>query len=213
MKRVTFYYVRHGRTEFNRDHIIQGGRVDSPLVEESLGTVRDTARALAPVNLAACWCSPLGRAQETARIVLGEHKLPIKTLDNLREFDFGELDGKPYGAGTRMAFARCFMRRDFSSVGGESGDEVRERVRKAFRKMYKESKDGDVVLVVGHGAYLRYVVLEFAQMSGVSRGIASYTMRAPNAGIATITGTDGEFELLSMPVAADKFRPLPDTRL
>ena len=35
MKRVTFYYVRHGRTEFNRDGIIQGGRVDSPLAEES----------------------------------------------------------------------------------------------------------------------------------------------------------------------------------
>lgn len=207
MKRVTFYYVRHGRTEYNRDHVIQGGRVDSPLVEESIGAVRDTAQALAPIDFAACYCSPLGRAQETAHIVVGERKLSVKTLDNLREFDFGELDGKPY-KGNKGAFAKCFMRRDFSGVGGESGDEVRERVRKAFKKMYKESKDGDNVLVVGHGAYLRYVVLEFSQMSGASSSLASLTMRAPNASIATIVGQDGKFELVSMPVAADRFRPL-----
>lgn len=206
MKRVTFYYVRHGKTEYNRDHIIQGGRVDSPLVADSLGAIENTAKALEGVDLASCYASPLGRAQETARIVLGKRKLPIQTLDNLREFDFGELDGQPY-KGTRSAFARCFMRRDFSSVGGETGDEVRERVRRAFKKMYKAAKDGDNVLVVGHGAYLRYVVLEFSQLSGVSKAIVTRTMRAPNASIATIVGEDGKFTLTAMPETADKFVP------
>lgn len=208
MKRVVFYYVRHGRTEFNRDGVIQGGRVDSPLVEDSLQTLRDTAEALAPVDLARCYTSPLGRAQETARIVLGDRDLKPKELEALREFDFGELDGKPY-KGNKRAFSRCFMRQDFSSVGGETGEQVQARVRKAFRKMYQASKDGDTVLVVGHGAYLRYILLEFSQMSGLSNRIASRTMRAANGSISTIVGQDGTFELVAMPVSADKFRPLP----
>lgn len=208
MKRVVFYYVRHGRTEYNRDGVIQGGRVDSPLVEESLGQVYATAQALAPVEFARCFASPLGRAQETARLVLGDRKLQPKPLEALREFDFGELDGRPQ-RGNTWAFARCFVRQDFSSVGGETGSEVRSRVRRAFKKMYQASADGDNVLVVGHGAYLRYVVLEFAQMSGPSKWIASRTMRAGNASIATVVCQDGTYDLVSMPVPADRFRPLP----
>lgn len=205
MKRVTFYYVRHGRTEFNRDGIIQGGRVDAPLVAQSVPVIERSARALAPVDFARCYCSPLGRARQTAEVLLAGRDVPVKELDSLREFDFGEIDGRPY-KGNRGTFARCFMRQDFSSVGGESGDAVRERVRRAFKRMYKEGSNGDCVLVVGHGAYLRYVVLEFAQVSGLSRWLISHTMRVPNAGIATVVGEDGSFVLESMPVKAEKFR-------
>lgn len=207
MKRVVFYYVRHGRTEYNRDGVIQGGRVDSPLVEGSLDAVRATEEALAPIALAACWCSPLGRAQETARIVLGDRDLTPKPLESLREFDFGELDGKPHRHNER-AFASCFLHQDFSSVGGETGDEVRSRVRSAFKKMYRAARDGDSVLVVGHGAYLRYVILELAQMSNASKWIASRTMRAGNASITTVVCEDGVYNITSMPVPARKFRPL-----
>lgn len=209
MKHVTFYYVRHGRTEYNRDHIIQGGRVDSPLTEDTLPAVRATAEALSSVDFARCYVSPLGRAQQTAQIVVGECSLKPKPLDALREFDFGELDGKPY-KGHRLAFARCFVKQDFSSVGGESGEKVRARVRKAFRRMYQDSKDGDTVLVVGHGAYLRYMVLEFSRMSKLSRRITSLTMRVPNAGIATLICEGGDYDLVSTAVPADRFRPLPD---
>lgn len=205
MKRVTFYYVRHGRTEFNRDGIIQGGRVDSPLVEESVPTVRESAKVLADVDFARCFVSPLGRAQQTADLLLEGRDVEKHTLEGLKEFDFGSIDGKPY-KGNRLAFARCFLRQDFSSVGGESGAQVRERVRRAFKKMYKESSDGDNVLVVGHGAYVRYVVQEFAKMTAFSRRITSTTMRVPNAGIALVVAVDGDFELTCMPVKAERFQ-------
>ena len=183
MKKVTFYYVRHGRTEFNRDKIIQGGRVDSPLVSESVPTVERSARALSQIEFARCYVSPLNRTHQTAEVLLAGRDIEVKVNENLREFDFGDIDGKPY-KGNKGTFTRCFLRQDFSSVGGESGKEVRERVRRAFKKMYKESADGDNILVVGHGA------------------------RVPNAGIATIVATDGEFELVCMPVKAEKFRPV-----
>ena len=70
MKKVTFYYVRHGRTEFNRDKIIQGGRVDSPLVSESVPTIERSAKALSQIEFARCYVSPLNRTHQTAEVLL-----------------------------------------------------------------------------------------------------------------------------------------------
>lgn len=208
MKTVTFYYVRHGKTEFNRDGIIQGGRVDSPLATEGIPTIEQSAQALAPIRLDACYCSPLSRAGQTAQVLLAARtaRPPLHTLDSLREVDFGSIDGKPY-EGNRATFARCFMRQDFSPVGGESGREVRTRVRRAFEEMYGQSESGSNVLVVGHGAYLRYVVLEFLPKPRAARALTSRVMRASNASITTIEATDGTFTLTRMPTKAQDFQP------
>ena len=171
MKQVTFYYVRHGRTEFNRDGIIQGGRVDSPLAEESIWQVEDTARALADVALARCY-----------------------------------IDGKSwkrYGA----RFAWCYLWQNFSSVGGETGAQVRARVRRAFQTVYDQSADGENVLVTAHGAIMRYVLLEFYRSLGpVRRKIKSETLKTPNAGIAVVTGDDAGFDLVRLPMTAEEFQ-------
>ena len=67
VKRVDFLYVRHGRTEFNRDRIIQGADVDSPLASESLGAVRDSARALGDVDFARLWSGPARLRRSSSR--------------------------------------------------------------------------------------------------------------------------------------------------
>ena len=205
MKRVTFYYVRHGRTEYNRDGIIQAGRVDSPLAEESIWQVEDTGRALAGVDFARCYTSPLGRARQTAEIILAGRDVPVAPLDDLREFDFGTIDGKPqkqYGA----KFVRCYLRQNFSSVGGETGAQVRARVRRAFQTMYDESADGDKVLVTAHGALMRYVLLEFYRGLGpVRRKIKSETLKTPNAGIAVLAGDEAGIRRVQLPLSAVDF--------
>ena len=132
--------------------------------------------------------------------------IKIQTLDNLHEFDFGELDGKPY-KGHRLDFARHFLKQDFSDIGGESGEEVRGRVERAFRKMYKAARNGDVVLVVAHGALLRSCVYEFSRVSAASKKIASLTMKVPNGSISTISCQDGEFTMRTMPQKPEDFCP------
>lgn len=203
MKTVTFRYVRHGRTEFNRDDVIQGGGCDSPLDPAGIPALETTARALAACPFAACWASPLPRAQETARIVLGGRSLPIRPLDDLLEVRFGSIDGLPY-EGRRRAFLRCFVRQDFSPLGGDAGRDVRRRVRRAFARMYLAAADGDEVLVVGHGAYLRYVLLEFSGTPWPWRRAESELLRTPNGSVATVVGRDGGFRLVQGPVAPDE---------
>ncbi|MGI6755254.1 MAG: histidine phosphatase family protein [Atopobiaceae bacterium] len=194
MKRVTFYYVRHGKTQFNRDQIIQGGGVDSPLIPETFATIQASAAALSHIAFAACYASPQGRAQQTAHALLDgmeQAALGVDTMTELQEVNFGALDGKPY-AGHRITFASCFVRQNFSSQGGECGADVRARGHAAFDKMFAAAHDGDNVLVVAHGALLRYLLLEFWTSRGIAaRKIKSFTLHTPNAGIATIEGVAG----------------------
>lgn len=210
MKTVTFTYVRHGRTEFNRDHVIQGGRVDSPLDPAGLPSIHATAAALADLPFARCYASPLGRVLQTAAILVDGRDLPVRTLDDLREFDFGDIDGQAY-PGRRITFARCFVRQDFSPVHGEKGEQVRARVRRAFATMYDEADDGDQVLVVGHGAFFRYVLLEYGEGSALARKLRSETIRTHNASIATVVGSDGNFRLTQLPLTAKEYLAKPKT--
>jgi len=203
MKTVVFTYVRHGRTEFNRDHVIQGGRADSPLDPEGIPAIRATAVAISGIPFASCYASPLKRVLRTATILTEGRDLPVQNLDDLREFDFGDIDGHPYD-GRRLTFAHCFVHQDFSPVHGETGEKVRSRVRSAFSAMYDASVDGDQVLVVGHGAFLRYVLLEFGTGNRLARKIKSETMRTRNASMSTVIGTDGRFRLVQLPHSAEK---------
>lgn len=209
MKTVSFSYVRHGQTDFNRDGVIQGGRVDAPLASESLPAVRAAAEALADVPFARAYRSPLGRAAETARILCAPHEgLAAEPLDDLREFDFGRIDGLPYD-GNRLRFAAHFLRQDFSDLGGEAGSAARARVRRAFERMFAASDDGDEVLVVAHGALMRYLLLEFWPKAEPWRKIKSRLLKTPNAGIAHVTGASGGFVLDRLPQSPELYERRP----
>ena len=47
---TTFYLVRHGRTEYNRDGRLQGAVHDSPLLPQSIADAKQTGKALADID-------------------------------------------------------------------------------------------------------------------------------------------------------------------
>lgn len=203
-KRVTFIYARHGRTVYNRDHIIQGGRVDSPLAEESLWQVYDSAKALQDIELTRCYVSPLGRARQTADILLKGRRIEAQVLDSLHEFDFGLYDGVAY-AGRSLRFSYHFVIQNFASVGGERGVDVIKRVRSSFEHMYSEAQDGDTILVVAHGALFRYVLLAFSKLPWPLRKLRSELLRVPNAGLALIEADEQGFNLQTIALRPQEF--------
>jgi probable phosphoglycerate mutase len=89
------YLVRHGQTQWNRDHRIQG-RLDSPLTELGRQQARRTGRALARLGLAGLpvSVSPLGRTLATLEILAGEAALgPVTEEPRLRELALGSWEG------------------------------------------------------------------------------------------------------------------------
>ena len=63
------YIMRHGKTEWNELHKLQG-RTDIPLNEEGRKMAEQAREKYKDVSFDICYCSPLIRARETAEIVL-----------------------------------------------------------------------------------------------------------------------------------------------
>jgi probable phosphoglycerate mutase len=100
--RPTIYFVRHGETDWNVARRIQG-HTDIPLNDTGRAQARRNGSALKTVvREAAAFTfvsSPLGRAQETMRIVRTELGLPPATFaqdERLKELNFGQLEGLPW---------------------------------------------------------------------------------------------------------------------
>ena len=88
------YIMRHGKTEWNEHHKLQG-RPDIPLNENGIAMAEKAAEEYRDVHLDICYCSPLKRAEQTARIVLSGRKtqVPVVIDERLMERGFGESVG------------------------------------------------------------------------------------------------------------------------
>ena len=89
------YVIRHGQTEWNRAGLMQGHH-DSPLTDDGKEQAQRLHALLAGTDLpdrCRAWCSPLGRAQQTASIALRGHFDNWTTDDRLMEVGVGEFEG------------------------------------------------------------------------------------------------------------------------
>ena len=149
------YIMRHGRTDWNDRHKLQG-RTDIPLNAEGRRMAEKAAEEYRSVPLDVCWCSPLIRARETAEILLRGRDVPILTDDRLLELSFGSYEGLE----NSFSIPDCPVNVIFqapekytASVGGaETFDELFARtgafLREVIDPLMKEGKD---VLIIGHG--------------------------------------------------------------
>jgi probable phosphoglycerate mutase len=69
--------IRHGDPDYTIDSLTEKGRREAVLLSQRI----------APMNIAAYYVSPLGRAQRTAEFTLGACGRTAQTLDWMREFD------------------------------------------------------------------------------------------------------------------------------
>ena len=86
------YIIRHGKTDWNVWHKLQG-RTDIPLNEEGRQMAEAARKEYRDVHFDICFCSPLIRAKETAEIFLRSRNIPIITDDRLMEMSFGCFEG------------------------------------------------------------------------------------------------------------------------
>ena len=77
------YIMRHGRTDWNERQKLQG-RTDIPLNDEGRRMAEKAREEIRDIPLDFCYCSPLLRAYETARIVLAGRDIPVIRDGRLR---------------------------------------------------------------------------------------------------------------------------------
>ena len=150
------YIMRHGKTEWNEFHKLQG-RTDIPLNEDGRQMARRAHDEYLDTHFDLCFSSPLKRARETAELLLRGRNVPIRTDDRLAEMSFGLYEG----LANSFQIPDCPINVLFQdpaayteSVGGaESFEELLARAGSFLtERALPEVRRGKDVLIVGHGA-------------------------------------------------------------
>lgn len=145
--------VRHGETVHNVAGIAQGWN-DSELSDNGRKQVARLAERIAEMKPTALYSSPLGRAMSTAAVIAKATGLEIIALDDLREMNYGGWEGKSF-LDVRREHEEIYQRwiADGSCRcpdGGESHDDVRQRLERAFEGINSERP-----VIVTHGTAIR----------------------------------------------------------
>lgn len=90
----SFYGLRHGATDWNREGRFQG-RTDNPLNEDGLRQAHDAVDMLRGAGISRIVASPLVRAARTAEIIADAISVPLAIDEGIIEFDFGSFEGLP----------------------------------------------------------------------------------------------------------------------
>ena len=86
------YLVRHGQTEENAAHILQG-HMPGHLSHEGIAQAQALRDELKNIRFDALLCSDLKRCMDTAMILNEPHGLPLESTPLLRERDWGPFTG------------------------------------------------------------------------------------------------------------------------
>ncbi|MBO0856039.1 MAG: bifunctional RNase H/acid phosphatase [Nocardia sp.] len=142
--------LRHGQTELSVQRRYSG-RGNPALTALGRDQADRAAKYLAAKgDIAAVVASPLGRAQETAAAAARALGAPVHTLESLTETDFGEWEGLTFAEAAERDPAlhtRWLADPSVPAPGGESFDQVRERVEAARGDLLGQYPGGNVVVV------------------------------------------------------------------
>lgn len=127
MKTLKIHLIRHGMTDANLDGRYIGCRTDLPLAPEGLQELRLLKENLEYPEAELVYSSPMLRCRQTAAVLFPD--LGLKTVENLKEYDFGEFEGKTAAElEAHPDFLPWTSGRLTSPPGGEDNTEFIKRV-------------------------------------------------------------------------------------
>ncbi len=146
----TYFAMRHGQTVYNLIKKLDSlGAEENILTEEGKEKIISQRDGVKNLGIDMIIASPLSRAKETAKL-LGEYlDIPILLDERLREFAFGEFEGKT----SEEFHAKTSLHAHLNerAVGGESFKDLGRRMMQLIlecEEKYKEKK----ILFVTHGS-------------------------------------------------------------
>jgi len=148
--------ARHGQSLFNVDGIVNGDPArDRGLSPQGGEEASALAQQLAGVQIDRCVVSRFPRAQETARIALGEARTAVpRVVDaDLDDIRLGELEGRTLADYRAWKHGRS---RDEPFPGGESLNDAARRYADAYERILE--RDEETVLCICHEIPVRYAI-------------------------------------------------------
>lgn len=158
---LKIYVTRHGETEWNVQKRMQGWK-DSQLTEKGKENAARLGKSLGDIQFDAVYASTSPRAIDTAKLIASEQDVTIMTDDQLREINMGEWEGKTHD---EIQHIYPKQHHDFwgdpeqyEPIGGETFDELMERVISMFNAIVSKYETGNI-LIVTHTVFLKGLLL------------------------------------------------------
>jgi broad specificity phosphatase PhoE len=200
--KTTLYLIRHGATEANLQEpaTLLGRKLDPSLAPLGTRQAEATRDLLAIRPLDCCYCSPMTRAIETARIIAAPHGVAPVPLSEITECDLGDWEGLDWPAIRRRhpeEYHR-FMTNPaaFGYPRGENFAQVLERAQAAFEAILADHA-GEHILVVGHHVVNRTFL---AGLLGLPPGHARQ-VSLDNCGISVVVREAGSTAITTLNAA------------
>ena len=163
MSATRVLFIRHGQTDFNLEHRLQGA-LPVPLNECGRAQSRTLANCLKADSIDAIYSSPRSRALETAQIIGAVLGQAVREDERLAEIAFGDFEGLTF-AEVAAQFPLAYRKwetgyRPYRVPGGESRLDVQRRMQAAWDDI-TDAADMETVAMVGHSSAM---MILFASM-------------------------------------------------
>jgi alpha-ribazole phosphatase len=163
--------VRHGETEL-QSSLRYWGKTDVKLGETGLHQAEQLRDRLAMEKIDMIYASELKRAVDTAEIIAVRHNLKVVTVPELREVDFGKLEGLEFSE-IQQQFPdveQMWVTRNRALVypDGESLADFESRVM-SFGTRLKSQRKQDTVLIVAHAGVVVTLICQLLDMDMKNR--------------------------------------------
>ena len=155
-------FIRHGETDCNKKNLYYG-HLNPGLNETGIQQLKNTRKKLQKLNekIDVVFSSDLKRCRESLELLEIDKNIKTHFSEKLRELNFGTLEGKTY-----KEIERDFphyvdeMRnnwRYFKTEGGESLDDLQQRVSKKLNKIKVENQNKKI-LIVAHAGVIQSLI-------------------------------------------------------
>ncbi len=153
------YFVRHGQTEWNAIHRMQG-QWNSDLSELGREQADVNGKLLARLHIEAVFASPLGRTLQTADIINQYLNVPVEHDKRIMEWDCGDWSGHLYEeVKVRWATEWAALETDRFNYRGPNCENYPDMIQRAtpFLQELRQSEATNIA-VVSHGMIGRVMV-------------------------------------------------------
>ena len=154
---MKIYLTRHGETIWNTEGKMQGWK-NSNLTSKGIRNAEKLGEHLSNIDFDYIYCSPLGRAKETAEHILKDRNLNVIYDNNLKEMNFGIWEGVSNSEVDLLYAEQKFnfwnQPHLYETIEGESFELLLLRVSQWFEKM-KKAHINDTILVVTHTCVIK----------------------------------------------------------
>lgn len=144
---IPFYFVRHGQTDWNKEHKIMG-QIDIPLNAVGLQQAQAVAQNIAHLEISRIVSSPLKRAVQTSEIIAAHMNISITKLDEFTECSLGILEGR-YKGDNELALIECW-KKGGNIESSEHRSDFTARIAVGLNCALTSSSDKKPILIVAH---------------------------------------------------------------